>query len=216
MPEPITYSEWGAAFFERAVTAERVLAGVNVLAGQPIDVGPLGIGPGRLVKLTAHGEIGTAVGERTADDPVAFDVRVPAAFDFAIDLGMDVQRFSAGVVVPLSVAATAHEDLSIFLSVTPPTPAQVSVSLQPQGLRASITQYAAGVDGELKRFVSRYVARELDQDHVRRALTIDVSGLIDQAMTTLARRGRRTPLVDDFPEALEAEIRAQESSFTDS
>lgn len=192
----ISYADWGAEFFQRAITADRVLAGVNVLAGQPIELGPIGVGPGRLVKLTANGAIGSAEGERVGDDPVAFDVRVPAAIDFAIDLGMDVQRFSADLLVPLSIVATAHDDLSIVLSVTPPKAAQVSVSLRAQGLRASITQYAAGVDAELQRFVSRYVARQITQDYVQRALTIDVSGLIDRAMSSLGPREQESAFTD--------------------
>lgn len=192
----ISYADWGSEFFRRAITADRVLAGVNVLAGQPIELGPIGVGPGRLVKLTANGAIGSAAGERVGDDPVAFDVRVPAAIDFAIDLGMDVQRFSADLLVPLSIVATAHDDLSIVLSVTPPKVAQVSVSLRAQGLRASITQYAAGVDAELQRFVSRYVAREITKDYVQRALTIDVSGLIDRAMSSLGPREQESAFTD--------------------
>ena len=37
----IGYHEWGARFFETAVTEERVLAGVNAMAGQRIDVDPI-------------------------------------------------------------------------------------------------------------------------------------------------------------------------------
>ena len=52
MGDQIEYREWGE-FFRTAVTAERVLGGINVLAGRLIDVGPMGVGPGRLVKVTA-------------------------------------------------------------------------------------------------------------------------------------------------------------------
>lgn len=49
----IDHATWGVGFFTDAVSAERVLSGINVLAGQPIDVGPMGVGPGRLVKVRA-------------------------------------------------------------------------------------------------------------------------------------------------------------------
>ena len=46
MSDHIEYADWGERFFRSAVSAERVLAGINVLAGQQIDVGPMGVGPG--------------------------------------------------------------------------------------------------------------------------------------------------------------------------
>jgi len=189
----ISYAEWGVAFFTRAVTVDRVLAGVNVLAGRPIDVGPVGVGPGRLVKLVASGRIGTAVGDRVCDDPASFHVRLPVALEFAIDLGMDTHRFVADITVPLVLTALAREDLAIVLHVEPPRPDQVEVLLEAKGLRASITKYAADVEGELRRFVAKYVARELDKDYVLAARLIDVSGAIDKAMTSLAPRSGETP-----------------------
>lgn len=184
----IGYDEWGVAFFSRAVSVERVLAGVNVLSGQPIEVGPLGVGPGRLVKLVASGRIGVADGHRTADSPVTFRVELPVSLEFTIDLGMDKHTFLADIIVPLVLTARAREDLAIVLEVDPPHAREVLVDLRAQGLRASITKHAADVGGELRRFVAKYVAREVEKDYVRDARTIDVSGAIDKAMTTLGPR----------------------------
>ena len=213
----IDYEDWGVGFFTTAVSAERVLAGINVLAGQPIDVGPMGVGPGRLVKVRATGRIGEAAGERVSSDPVSFDVVLPVALEFVIDLGMDKHRFIADIKVPLVLTARARRDLAIVLDVRPPTAQEVVVRLKAEGLRASITQRAANVEGELKRFVAKYVAREIDKPYVRSARVIDVSGAIDQAMRTLGpRQPRAKELTSDLPEALEAEIRQQEQLFMDS
>jgi hypothetical protein len=203
----IDYATWGEEFFATAVTAERVLAGVNVLAGTPIDVGPLGVGPGRLAKVRATGEIGTAVGERTAVVPATFRVTLPVSLAFVLDLGIDEHRFVADIVVPLVLTARARADLAIVVDVTPPQASQVVVRLKARGLRASITQHAAGVEGELKRFAARYVAREIDKPYVAAARVIDVSGAIDTAMRSLGPRGDRAPaLAADLPAALAEEI----------
>lgn len=99
-PPEISYAAWGRAFFREAVSVERVLAAVNVLSGQPVDL--------------------------------------------------------------------------------------IVVDLRAQGLRASLTKHAARVQGELQRFVARYVAREVEKDYVLRVRTIDVSAAIDRALVTLA------------------------------
>ena len=206
--ELIDYAAWGERFFAVAVTAERVLRGVNVLAGRPIDVGPMGVGPGRIAKVTARGEIGVATGERVGADPVAFHVDLPVTLAFTIDLGMDKQRFDADIVVPLLITAHARADLAIALDVAPPSPAQVVVRLKAQGLRASLTSRAANVEGELRRFVAKYVARELEQPYVREATLIDVAGAVERAASGLGPR-EKSPIADELTDALPAAMQAE-------
>ena len=216
MSDHIAYAEWGERFFHTAVSTERVLAGINVLAGQKIDVGPMGVGPGRVVKVTALGEIGTAVGERVSDDPVTFAVLLPASLEFAINLGVDTHRFTAVLSIPLTLTARAREDLAILIDVTPPRAGDVGCELKAQGLRASITQHAANVEGELKRFVAKYVTREIEKPYVVKARTIDVSGAIDKAVGNLAPRyGASEEMTSDLSGALEAEILEHGELFTD-
>jgi hypothetical protein len=207
--ELIDYAAWGERFFATAVTAERVLNGVNVLAGRPIDVGPLGVGPGRLAKVTARGTIGRASGERVGAEPVSFHVDLPVTLEFSIDLGMDKQNFDADITVPLVITAQARADLAIVLGVTPPPAGQVVVRLKAQGLRASLTSKAANVEGELRRFVAKYVAKELAKPYVRQATIIDVGAAVAKAAAGLGPRAESPmadELTDDLPAAMEAEL----------
>ncbi|HWJ10480.1 MAG TPA: hypothetical protein VNS46_13965 [Nocardioides sp.] len=207
--ELIDYASWGERFFAGAVTAERVLAGVNVVSGRVIDVGPLGVGPGRIAKVTAQGRIGTATGQRVGSAPVSFHVDLPVTLRFSIDLGMDKQHFDADITVPLVITAHARADLAIALEITPPTTSQVVVRLKAQGLRASLTSKAANVEGELRRFVAKYVARELDKPYVREATVIDVGAAVERAAAGLGPR-EESPmadeLTDDLPAAMQAEL----------
>lgn len=207
--ELITYATWGERFFSTAVTTDRVLNGVNVLAGRPIEVGPIGVGPGRIAKVIAKGQIGTATGQRVDTLPVTFDVELPVTLKFTLDLAMDKLDFDADITVPLVITAHACADLSIQLEVAPPTPAQVVVRLKAQGLRASITSRAANVEGELRRFVAKYVARELGQPYVQQATVIDVAGAIEGAAARLVPREESpiaAELTDALPAAMEAEL----------
>jgi hypothetical protein len=181
-PQYVDYPAWGAAFFRTVVTTERVLAGVGVLSGRPVDVGPLGVGPGRLVKVRATGRIGQATGVRTGEDPATFSVALPVALDFVLDLGVDKHRYTADITVPLALTARARHDLAIVLDVAPPRASQLHLRLRARGLRASVTKHAGGVEGELRRFVAKYVADQLDEPYVLAARVIDVAGLVDGAL----------------------------------
>jgi hypothetical protein len=177
----IGYGDWGALFFETAVTEERILAGVNAMAGRQINVGPLGVGPGRVAKVMAKGEIGTATGHRISTEPVAFDVRLPVTLNFSLDLSVDVQKFVAVVEVPLRLTAHARDDLAIVIDVRPPAADEVKIALKAKSLRATLTQYAAGIEGELQRFIAKYVAREINSPGVVAARTVNVGAALNKA-----------------------------------
>jgi hypothetical protein len=177
----IGYGDWGALFFQSAVTEERILAGVNAMAGRQINVGPLGVGPGRVAKVMAKGEIGTATGHRISTDPVAFDVRLPVTLNFSLDLSVDVQKFVAVVEIPLRLTARARDDLAIVIDVRPPAADEVKIALKAKSLRATLTQYAAGIEGELQRFIAKYVAREINSPGVVAARTVNVGAALNKA-----------------------------------
>jgi len=187
--ELIGYGEWGERFFEAAVTEERVLAGVNAMAGQQINFGPLGVGPGRIAKVTAVGEIGTASGRRTSTDPVQFDVLLPVKLEFKLDLGVDVHHFDADVEVPLRLVARARDDLAIVIDIEPPTKDDLTVGLKAKGMRATVTQYAANVDGELRRFIAKYVGRELEKPKIVAARVVDIGAAIERGAASVVPRG---------------------------
>jgi hypothetical protein len=187
----IDYGEWGRRFFAAAVTEERVLSGVNAMAGQQIEFGPLGVGPGRVAKVTAVGHIGTASGTRGSLDPVQIDVRLPVTLQFKLDLGVDVHRFDADVEVPLRLSARARDDLAIFIDVDPPTKDDITVALRAKGLRATVTQYAANVDGELRRFIAKYVGRELEKPKIMAARVIDIHAAIDRGAGAVVPRAEQ-------------------------
>lgn len=207
--ELIDYSRWGVEFFHQAVTEERVLRGVNVLSGRVIDVGPMGVGPGRLVKVTAKGRIGTATGHRVSNEPVSFEVDLPVPIEFVIDLGVDKHRFTADIRLPLAISARARADLAIVLEITPPSASEVEVDLAAAGLRAQVLKMAAGVEGELKRFIAKYVAKELAKPYVKDATVIDVAAAIERAASGLGPKHDRDiaeEMTEDLAPALEAEI----------
>lgn len=216
----VSYADFGREFFATAVTTERLLGAVDVLAGQPIEFGPTGVGPGRLVKVIARGSIGAATGKRLAGDDVSYRVTLPVALEFEVDLGLETHRFKAELKVPLVLTARAVAGLQVYLDVTPPTGRDVQVKLQAQGLRASVLQRVAGVEGEVRRFVAKYVARELDKPHIRDARLVDVAGAIDAAWASLqpsqpARTQTEHRVDEDLEEAIEAESWNQEAEGVD-
>jgi hypothetical protein len=178
----MTYEEWGVSFFRHAVSEERILGAIAGLAGEPIDFGPIKVGPGRVASVSAHGKVGEAITERVSDDPVRYNVRLPVSVDFALDLHVgSPQRFSAALDVPLVLTATAVAPLTVVIEVQTPSGQEIDIDLKAEGLRASVVKEVADVKGELRRFVAKYVAREVAKPHIAAARTIDVLSLIDVA-----------------------------------
>ena len=209
----ISYEQWGVDFFSEAVSEQRILGAVNTIAGQPIDFGPIGVGPGRIAKVRAYGEIGAASATRQASDHIGYRVVLPVSLTFEVDLQVETHRFEADLLVPLTLTAVARPGVRIFIEATPPRSEEVQVDLQAIGLRASVLQRVVGVEAELRRFVARYVRRELDKPHVREARLIDVSRAIDRAWASLAPAPRADGVTADLNAELEREIRDNEEAL---
>ena len=176
-----TYEEFGALFFRAAVTPEHILGAVDAIAGQPIDFGPMGVGPGRIARVTAKGQIGEATATELPGTPISYRLVVPVDLDFTVDLQVEKHHFHANVEVPLTVSAHATRDLRIIVDVTPPNPDELELDLAAEGIRATLLKRVANIDGELRRFVAKYVARELEKPHVVATRNIDVGVSIDVA-----------------------------------
>lgn len=182
--ERVSYADFGAVFFEHAVTEGRVLMGLSGLSGEPIEFGPTGAGPGRLAKVSASGVVGEATASRLEGDVVAFRLLIPVTLDLHIDLGPDKHRFDVDVTVGLTLTARAAEPLRVVIDIDEPTWRDVTVTVRADGLRATVLERVSGLDREIGRFVARYVARELDKPHIRAARDIDVAARIDGAWRT--------------------------------
>jgi hypothetical protein len=212
----ISYEEFGQRFFERAVTLERILGGVGTLAGQPINVGPMGVGPGRIAKVTATGAIGQAEATPLPGETISYRVVLPVQLTFDLNLQVDNHRFHADLEVPLVLSAHAAEPLSVVIDVTPPRPDEVGIEFRSEGLRAGLINRVADVEGELRRFVARYVSREINKPHVMKARVIDVAGAMDGAWARLAPKEKKeSTVVHDLEAELERELLENEQLIED-
>jgi hypothetical protein len=185
-PQPIGYDEFGMRFMELVLHRDRVMESINRVLGEDFHLGPIGAGPGRKVaKVTAAGTFGKAYGEALTD-VVGYGVNLPVSVAFHLDLGVDMMRFDAEVLLPLRLTMELVEPLTILWHIAPPLPDDVSIDVKSDNRRAAVLQKVTGLDGELRRFIVRFVERELEKPHVRKAMRIDLVTLIDNAWEHIA------------------------------
>jgi hypothetical protein len=197
-PRPIGYDEFGMRFMDLVLHRDRVMESISRVLGDDFRLGPIGAGPGRkMAKVTATGTFGTPYG-RSLHSPVAspdgealpavvgYDVNLPINVTFHLDLGVDVMRFDAEVLLPLRLTMELVEPLTILWNIAPPSPDEVAIEVTSDNRRAAVLQKLTGLDDELRRFVVRFVERELEKPHVRKAMRIDLVTLIDNAWEHIA------------------------------
>ena len=165
----ITYAVFGERFFEHAVTEGRIVGALDGLAGDQIEFGPIGAGPGKLAKVRAEGTFGQASAERLPSEEVSFRLTIPVELDLDIEL-VDRHRFDVAVTVGLTLVARAAEPLRVVIDIDQPTAKDVNVVVEAEGIRASVLQRVGGIDREIGRFVARYIQpRAGEAAHRRRA-----------------------------------------------
>lgn len=187
-PQPIGYDEFGMRFMNLVLHRDRVMESINRVLGEDFSLGPIGAGPGRKVaKVTASGTFGRAYGEALSD-VVGYHVNLPVNVAFHLDLGVDMLRFDAEVLLPLRLTMELVEPLTILWHITPPHPDDVTIKVESDNRRGGVLQRLTGLDGELRRFIVRFVDRELEKPHVRKAMRIDLVTLIDNAWEHIAEQ----------------------------
>lgn len=174
-----SYGTFGLRFFQHAVTVERIIGGVSGLTGRPIEFGPLGAGPAKIAKLQATGRIGQAVVQRVVEDePLRFRLNLPVDLKFTVSLPATEHRFTADVDVELRLTARAAEPLRVVIDIDRPERKDITVSLKGEGIASTVLQMVSGMDYELKRFLARYIGKEIEKPHIRQARDVNLIPLI--------------------------------------
>ena len=183
----LAYEAFGRIFLQDVLHKERVLRSIDRILGEQFRLGPMGAGPGRqMATLTATGTFHPCSGERVPGDLVAYRVLLPVDVTFDLEIPLDSLRFHAEVLVPLGVSLRLVEPLTIVWDIVPPAEEEVQIRITGEKRRSTVLQKLAGMDAELGRFLVRFVHRELEKPHVRKARRIDLITVIDGAWEQIA------------------------------
>lgn len=199
MPEPSVALEstadvpplerFGPDFLRLILHRDRVTQSIDRVLGDTLTLGPIGAGPGRkIASITANGTYSPSYGHPLEDGTPGYRVFVPLAVTFDLSLPVDQMRFQADVVLPLGVRMRLEDPLTVAWDIEPPAEAEVRIEVRADNRRSTMVQKIAGIDGELRRFIVRFVARELTKPHVVKARRIELLPLIDAAWPVIAEQ----------------------------
>jgi len=181
----VSYEQWALEFFAEAINEERVLDAVRTIAGQQIEFGPVSAGPGGIATVKAYGEIKQPSATLIPGEHVSHRVLLPIELTFEVVLQVE-QRFEAELLVPFTLTAVPRAGVGIFIEAQPPRTEEMQVEIRARGMRSSVLQRVADVEGELRRFVAEYVIELLDKPHVMATRTIDVCSVMDGVWSVIA------------------------------
>ncbi|MGY2029572.1 hypothetical protein ACW9HR_32955 [Nocardia gipuzkoensis] len=179
--DSISYAEFGRRFLEYAASEERISGAFDQLTGTAFDFGPIGVGPGRLAKVTAEVQLGSARLRRHDDETIAFELIIPLDLDLLLDLAVDRHRFHAEGTVHLHLTVRTAAPLRVVIDIAEPRPGDVRVDVAAATKRGQLLRILASVDHEIRRFVARYISAEIRKPHIAAVRDIDVARRLDEA-----------------------------------
>ena len=183
----ISYEQFGSAYIRQVLHKDRILKMVNDVLGPTIELGPIGAGPGRKAAMVnVLGTFRETKGEEIPGDLLAYKVFLPISVIFEVDLRVDKHRFTADVVVPLTLTVHTVAPLRVRIDITVPGEEEVALTLQADTRRGAVLQKVAGLEAELRRFLVKVVRTELAKPYVRRATDFDMAALIEDAWPGIA------------------------------
>lgn len=185
-PSVPAYEQFGNEFIRRVLHTDRILRTVDRLLGDRIELGPIAAGPGRTFTVSVVGRYRPTTGAEVPAELLTYRVLLPIDVTFDLDLRMDKQRFTADVVVPLTLTVHVDPPLTLHWEIDVPAADEVELTLSAATRRGSVLQRVAGIETDLRRFLVRVVATELDKPYVRRATHIDMERLLDDTWDEIA------------------------------
>ncbi|PXX68724.1 hypothetical protein DFR70_102409 [Nocardia tenerifensis] len=177
----ISYQDFGRRFLEYAATEERILGAFDQLTGAAFDFGPIGVGPGRLAKASAQVRLGQAQVRRDIDEVISFALKIPLSVDMLIDLALDKHRFEVDGHIHLHLIVRTAEPLRVIIDIATPRSSDVRINVATDTIRGQLLRILASVDREIRRFVARYIAKEIQKPHIAAARDINVAERLDAA-----------------------------------
>ncbi|MBB5912602.1 hypothetical protein BJY24_001469 [Nocardia transvalensis] len=177
----ISYEEFGRQFLEYAASEQRIAGAFGQLTGAAFDFGPIGVGPGRLAKVSAQVQLGEPKLERSVDGHITFDLAIPLAVDLLLDLAVDRHRFQVDGYVHVHLTVRTAEPLRVIIDIAEPRSGDVRINVATATRRGQLLRILASVDHEIRRFVARYVAEEIRKPHIAAVRDIDVAARLDAA-----------------------------------
>ncbi len=180
-PSYVSYEEFGRRFLEYAASADRIAGAFGQLTGAAFDFGPIGAGPGKLAKVSAQVQLGEPTLTREVGQYIEFELRIPLQVDLTLDLAVDRHRYEVDGYVRVHLTVRTAEPLRVIIDIAEPRSGDVRINVDTDTKRGQLVRIVAGVDHEIRRFVARYIAREIRKPHIAAARDIDVAARLDAA-----------------------------------
>lgn len=181
--EIVSYQDFGAAFIDEAVSLARIEQAVTGIAGDRVEVGPIGVGPGDAATVMAKGDIGEVKAKAAtpeADGTRRFVVSIPVELRLSVRVAGTVHRFEASVVARLHLAArTAVQPLALVVDITPPELFDMEVAVRSSGVAAKVLGRLGNVDGKIRKEVVGFITERLNAPDARAATVIDIATHIE-------------------------------------
>ncbi|WP_280271422.1 hypothetical protein [Nocardia wallacei] len=180
-PTYLSYEEFGRRFLLYAASEQRITGAFGQLTGAAFDFGPIGVGPGRLAKVSAQVQLGEPTLKRDVGSYIEFDLAIPLSVDLLLDLALDRHRFQVEGYVHVHLTVRTAEPLRVLIDIAEPRPGDVRINVATATRRGQLLRILASVDHEIRRFVARYIAKEIRKPHIAAVRDIDVAARLDAA-----------------------------------
>ncbi len=176
--ERIDYAEFGERFIARAVTKDRIEAGLADLAGKGIKIGPFGIGPLNMASVVAEGKVGTPRITRIEPN-VAYDVTIPVSMSVLVTLGGQKLRLEAGIEIDLELHARVADPLLIVIEIPRITERDVRLVVRAEAIGSAFDWIIEPIGKVVRAEVAARVNAMVNEPDSVRSRVFDIAARID-------------------------------------
>lgn len=179
----MSYQDFGAALIDEAVSIARIESTAATVAGDKVEAGPIGVGPGDAATVMAKGTLGAPSAKAAApaeDGSRRFVVTIPVELNLTVKVAGTVHRFESSILVRLHLTVrTAIEPIALLIDIAPPEPFDMEVQVRSSGVAAKVLGRLGNVDGKIRKEVVNVINQRLSTPEAKAVTTIDIDPLIE-------------------------------------
>jgi hypothetical protein len=179
----LSHAEFATNLLAAAASADRVAQVITQFVNEPIEIGPIAIGPGGLGSASALGAVSNVIVAPVNEGEWDYVVTAPVALDVAVRIAGRQMTYEIQIVVHARLRLVLEAPCTVLVDVDGVTPADVTVKIDPQGVPSRLLGWLGNVDSLVEEHVVSYLNELFESPALSAVRRIDVAEMIERAWT---------------------------------
>ncbi|NMN93743.1 hypothetical protein [Antrihabitans stalactiti] len=177
----LSHADFAANLLAAAASADRVAQVITRFVDEPIEIGPIAIGPGGVCTASAVGTPSKVVVAPFNDAGWDYLVAAPVAMEVSVRIAGRELAYAIDIVVHARIRLVLEAPCTVLVDVDGVESSDVTVNIDPRGVSSRLLGWLGNVGSVVEDRVVAYLNDLFESPAMHAVRRIDVAEMIDRA-----------------------------------